>query len=744
MVEEKGKLTPRPFARLLTMIGDQLIKNEKIAIIELIKNSYDADADWVRVSFQNFEEDGGDLKSNADSYIEIEDDGEGMTFQIIQDSWMNPAAPNKYLQKEKGKNLTRKKRRVIQGEKGIGRYALYKLGTNIELTTRSSEAPDSEIVLRNDLANFDPEVIYKVDDKDEKPWYLDEIKFSYVIRNPERIIKNDIIIGDRKFLRKPQGTILTIRNLKSSWNIGKLQEIVSDISKLNVPLEPQSSSNFLCEFRLNGNALLPEHTLKSELELLFERAPIRVTEGEFDKNSRSFTFYLNGRKHELSLERMKGNKEFRNHFCHPGTNEIRRKPECGSFRFQFFVFDLTSKAPPKYELNQSQSDTVKNNRIYLYRDEIRVYPYGDPSDDWLGIDILRGTGRAGDYLSNDQVMGYVYITRSGNALLKDKTNREGLLEIGNVFADFRILIQSFLGFLHTEYKKYKSSLAEKKTIYSINESELEREFNDLITHLNNSKDPKGQHLAEILLRHYQAERDYFIERAETSEDLAAVGLTVEAASHDLMLMMTRAMKTLNHVLQLIQAEDYDSLKLNDHLTKLKGQLEFISDNIEGIQPLFRSSKRGIRNLDVRQAILDVRKYYDDLLRNNDIKFNTEQIGSPLKVSTTEAVLLQTFINLLDNSVYWLNTVDRKGKEIRVIINSKKEEVSFSDNGPGVDTDDIPYIFEPFFTRKGLKGRGLGLYIAKQLLERNDFNINYSEDRKVLSGANFVVSFKKKG
>lgn len=67
---------------------------------------------------------------------------------------------------------------------------------------------------------------------------------------------------------------------------------------------------------------------------------------------------------------------------------------------------------------------------------------------------------------------------------------------------------------------------------------------------------------------------------------------------------------------------------------------------------------------------------------------------------------------------------------------------FSDNGPGIDKDDVPYIFEPFYSGKGDEGRSLGLYIARQLLERSDYSIELAElkSEKIMSGANFVVNF----
>ncbi len=91
----------RPYARLLTMLGDQLIKNERIALVELIKNAYDADSPWVKVSFINF---GEDFKVTPKSKIIIEDAGDGMTFDTIKNHWLNP----RLLIKREGKNIKNK------------------------------------------------------------------------------------------------------------------------------------------------------------------------------------------------------------------------------------------------------------------------------------------------------------------------------------------------------------------------------------------------------------------------------------------------------------------------------------------------------------------------------------------------------------------------------------------------------------------------------------------------------------
>ena len=77
-----------------------------------------------------------------------------------------------------------------------------------------------------------------------------------------------------------------------------------------------------------------------------------------------------------------------------------------------------------------------------------------------------------------------------------------------------------------------------------------------------------------------------------------------------------------------------------------------------------------------------------------------------------------------------------------MLDGNENVLIFADNGPGVKADDAPFIFEAFYSGKGEEGRGLGLYIARQLLDRHDYTIELADlkRQKVLSGANFVVSF----
>jgi signal transduction histidine kinase len=733
-----GKLKPRPYARLLTMIGEQLIKNEQVALIEIIKNSYDADASWVQVRFINFEisDDEEDvLVVNKDSRIEIEDDGEGMNLKIIKEAWMNPAAPFKLLNKIKGTAHTVKTKRIIQGEKGIGRYATFKLGKKVEIITK--QEGKKEIKLTSDLTVYDDEILYEKGKTDIK--YLDELEFDYEIRpNLIHFLAGTLIVRGKKKQRENHGTIISITNLSNSWSKSKIENIFSDVLRIESPFADITKS-FLIDFTLNGKPVIPEKVLDKKLESIFDFAPVKVTDGIY--NGKIISFLVNNSTRNFELKDLLVDKDFNKRFGGKKDSiKIKRLPECGPFSFEFYIFDLSNESPPKFQLDRMTKDFVKDNRIFLYRDGIRVFPYGDPDDDWLGIDVKRGISRAGAHLSNDQTIGRITISGIDNPKLKDKTNREGLLEIGNSYEDFKTIIKAILGVIHTEYQKYKSSIRNKNKNLLVKSKEVLSNLNEAVRHLEDKSYSKAKKILSNSIKQYEIERKFLLDRAETSEDLASVGLAVEIASHDLMMMAHRATNTVDYIFKIIANDEFNLETLRTHLEVLRGQVSFVEDKIEGIQPIFKSSKRKRKDFRLKEIVEKIKEYFLGDIYKYKIKVSIQELNVPLVVKSNEAVLLQTFINLFDNAIYWLSRSEEKNKEIKILLDGNNFTTTFSDNGPGVQEDDIEFIFEAFFTTKGIDGRGLGLYITDQLLQRYDHSIEYMTKRKPLPGANFLINF----
>jgi len=158
----KEKLIFKPRSRLLLQLGDQLIRNESIALLELIKNSYDADASVAKIIIKN-------VDNLGEGEIIIEDNGYGMTPKIIKNVWMEPGSGYKD-QIIKQLKRTPKFGRLPLGEKGIGRFAVHKLGDIIELITKAEGHP--EVYLKIDWNIF------------KKAGYLDEFPVEIIERDP--------------------------------------------------------------------------------------------------------------------------------------------------------------------------------------------------------------------------------------------------------------------------------------------------------------------------------------------------------------------------------------------------------------------------------------------------------------------------------------------------------------------------------------------------------------------------------
>jgi signal transduction histidine kinase len=742
-------LSFKPYARLLTMLGDQLIKNERIALVEIIKNAYDADAGWVKVTFSGFR---NDYEFGPDSKIIIEDDGIGMTRSLLTEHWVSPATPVKKIGKQN--QDTTAKGRKIQGEKGIGRFAILKLGKTVSIVTRP-EGMQSEYTLDLDLSAYDDDFL-KENNKD-KVLYLNDIPITLSTASKARIIREgDLELGKRRVQRKPHGTRIEISNLRGAWTENKVADVYEDLIRLQSIFDESDAAEVKRSAKQKApdfdvliyrdEEFLPFSTdyLNKLHRLIRNDAVLRITDASYDEPKRTFSFLLNGRRTELPLSdpEISGMKIFRDFFGQKGEVLSRRGTKCGSFTFGFYVFDFDRNPNSKHFLDSEDRKILKAHRVYLYRDKIRVYPYGDPEDDWLQVDAYRGKIAAGWFLSNDQVVGFVNITQKNNPKLQDKTNREGLIDVGNATSDFLHLLQIFLAWVRKKpYGQYLAKQKRSKDVEIVKREQVKAALDEVASKLGNNKAAQAA-LAQAS-KLYSTERSYLIQRAETTESLAGVGLSVETASHDIMAVMRRALVTMDSFIAETQKPGALSKDLvSRELISLRGMLSFVETQLKDIQQLFKSTKQRRKDIRVREILEKVQRLFATSLSRESVGFSIVEKGSPLIAKTTDAVLLQLFLNLFDNSLYWLQSKASGKRQIEVLLDGEESTLIFADNGPGVKPDDAPFIFEAFYSGKGEEGRGLGLYIARQLLDRHDYTIELADIKrnKILNGANFVVSF----
>lgn len=735
----------RPYARLLTMLGEQLIKNEQIALAELIKNAYDADADWVKISFVGFGEKFGKL---PESKIIIEDNGCGMTLDVIEKNWMNPATPNKRARTGEEKRSDVKKR-VIQGEKGIGRFAILKLGQKITITTCPGNSSE-EFVINYDLSAYDDDFMSV--NGVEKELYIDDISIGVTSQLPVQITEREVIVNNHTFVGgNEKGTRIEISNLKGEWSRRKIEEVNKESQKLQSIFDKifhkQTNDAFEIGFEIDNTRInISDKTIEQLSNLLNDNAVLKITDGKYKEKEKIFELKINSTPVKIGLKDalISGLSIFKEHFISSdlfGNPEIR-KSDCGDFGFNFFVFDFTAKKESRYYLDKEDTKAIKDHRIYLYRDKIRVAPYGDPDNDWIGTDKKRAVGRSGGYLSNDQVVGFVDITKRCNPKLKDKTNREGLIEEGNATKDFIVLLQTILLYVRQHpYAQYKQRIDQEEE-QKINKLRIvDSKFTAL------EKSIQGNTIAMAayndVVRSYKVEQDFYKKQLETTTDLAGVGLSVETASHDIMMMLNKGVEAIDSLIKEINGNVISDKGISEELLKIRGIFSFVDSQMKDIQLLFKSSKQRRRAIRVSDILEKVATIYKRTLQRENITFKVDKKGSPIIAKCTDAVLLQLLINLFDNAVYWLSVINIQDKKITITMDGESQQLIFSDNGPGIRDDDKPYIFEAFYSGKE-EGRGLGLYIARQLLNRMGYSIDLAEmkSEKILSGANFVVNFIK--
>lgn len=736
----------KPYARLITMLGDQLIKNELIALVELIKNSYDADASWVKVSFIDFND---DFSIKPNSKIIIEDDGCGMDESILKNHWLNPATPEKLKRKEG--NAKTPRGRIMQGEKGIGRFAIFKLGKTVKITTRRQlqdkenqfidQGGDIEYNLIYDFSKYDDNFL--TENGVEKELYLENLAVEFSSREPRIITEKQIILGTTKRQRKPYGTIIEISNLKADWTESKVNRIQKEMGKLQPIFSKDHLEDFGVWIYKNNDQTEIEDAYREKLiKCLDDKSVFQVTDGKYETEGNEITFKLNGIQKRLNFDDpdISGLSQFKKYFKGQSL-----QTECGNFSFEFYIFDFNvdSENPSKHYLDRNEKTMIREHRIYLYRDGIRVMPYGDPEDDWLKVDISRGTISASEFLSNDQVVGCIYISQENNPKLKDKTNREGLIEDGRALEDFITIIQLILRYLRKKpFAQYLINKRRKQEINRLKSGQPSKLIEDAKKQfLHNSETLDFLNKFE---KSYTKEKRVLQDRIIKTENLAAVGLSIETASHDVMLFINKTLEQQDSLIKdFMSGQDIDKEELLSRLTLIRGNLSIVETQMKDIQLLFPSTKSKTKDIRVKEIIDKVYSLYKRPFDENKINVSFIETEHPLIVKTTDAVLLQVFINLFDNAFYWLKTVSDE-REIKILLNGNEKQLIFADNGPGIKPDDEAYIFEAFYSGKGEEGRGLGLYIAQQLLDRYDYSLSLAEfsKDKLLSGANFVLEFVK--
>jgi len=378
--------------------------------------------------------------------------------------------------------------------------------------------------------------------------------------------------------------------------------------------------------------------------------------------------------------------------------------------------------------------------VRIYRDNFRIWPYGEEGNDWLELDPRR-VNNPPKCLSNNQIIGIVETDQRENPALRDKTDREGLIE--NVqFKDFKSLVLSAVNefeILRRQDKNEIDKLRERRVGKRIDETIDELDKMRRKVNTNGHGDLYSQNIESI-------ERAYNRYRTDVVEKLyvaAGIGIAALMPAHEIQIQL----KDLR--------PSFEGMKKDMIRFGFGGRMMDRFANIEKIMDSLWEISHGALELTKRERkLFPLGSVVDSSLKIK--QYEMERNGIEVEVVEKEKIrlggypnlVITALVNLLDNSIWWLqkNLDDRR---IRITIKRDAEKdptIIVSDNGPGIDPVDLPYLGEAFYTRKP-RGTGLGLFISSKAMEANNGKIDFGfhpTDPDYLEGANVLLIFERRG
>lgn len=683
-------------AKLEKLIGRELITNNIIAVFELIKNSYDAFARSATIRFQNFNVNQDEFRvyrkkdvivSNRNSKIIISDDGKGMSFWEVKNNWMEIGTTSKEgVIEQEAKDA--EDRRVINGEKGIGRFGTDKLGAKLRLISIGAGGYERTTV----------EIDWnKFDDHTKK---IQDFVFDCTVEQLDNAEKT--------------GVILEISSLRDVWTNDDIHKLLKHLKKLISPFAQEQD--------------------KFSIILEFEDFSEKVVNDSFD-------FATTGIEASISKD---GEVDYClfSDLAHENKKIAMEPPSFGPVQLKILYMDRAAK----YAFTRrTGTPTREYGNIKLFRDDFRVLPYGEKENDWLGIDNKHAQGAFRTFATRD-IVGYVQISKEQNPLLRDATSRQGLNEDIIEFEDFKKFIWNIITLLQDfVFKKIKQDSEKQGKIIEnrvkeikTNITELEKEIPNWYTGISINETDKN------LLVKRTNEKLKSIQQNVSVVEQANKQLTnrvkvmekivgSESRLYDMLHAIKNRLAALDSVIEDL---DYVSTQCN-----IEYDAQFAKKIVEDIGNMVMTAMRRsspkrkkrdtvILSEVVNEFITESRRIYTDIefqFIQNDytrVFINVEE----LKISLE---------NLLDNSMKAMSNSDEKIIHISIVKDDKSLKLYFGDSGSGISEADAPFIFNVSFSKTN--GTGIGLCSVLDFMREEGGDISLVKDEKS-SGAIFELVF----
>ncbi|MBB1644946.1 hypothetical protein A9970_13385 [Sphingobacterium sp. UME9] len=717
-------------AKTLIHLGRESIKDHTTALVELVKNSYDADSNNVDIEIFN----------DSNGLIRVSDNGFGMTKEQLLNNWLRIGFSNKRQSKVSG--LGRRK----TGEKGIGRISADRLGSKLELISKT--VSDGIVGLRINWDDFD------IEGKD-----LSEIDVEVIY--PSRI---DLPKKDNKI--SEAGTEIKITNLRQNWTQDNIENLFNELATLTSPF------NAVDDFGINLYSDLKSDFTREVKSKYFEAAEIDLNVIYDGTDQVFYSIKDKISKNEL-IETINITQFY-----------SKKELSCGPLevRLLFFLREGASVIGTDFKLKDLRNFLDNNYGVKIYRDNVAVKPYGFPKAqlgfDWLKIGEEKaknpaGIGRGNNYtVSPNQLVGAIFISRDNNSLLKDSAAREGLVE-NEQFDDMKEFVLAAKRLLETHrakiYSSDDNSDKEKPQKNPVKEAEkIKNKLNTIKKDLallkenieNNNDTAKSESLLQPIVKTINEVEIVSGDVEKTITDLlnwqrvlnglATIGISSAVFGHETEGSITQFQGSTLTSIKFLKLSKPSIDRALIELEKARKASKKVA--AWGAYALTRvqKEKRKARNISILDTIVKVADELRPAFTASSINLvvKGEQIYSKTYQMDIETIL----VNLLTNAytATTLTSVDRK-----IIVSVQREDnpvpgyyFSVADTGPGIAKEFEQRIFEPLYSTKSKSpnksnsvGTGLGLTIIRSIVEELNGKLTFKTD-KDLKGANFKIWLPK--
>lgn len=695
----------RPAGRHILTIGRDLIQDSYAAVVELVKNAYDADSPDIHIEFRAE----SDLGTTS---IVIEDHGHGMSRDTVINKWMVPSTKDK---KERRKSPSG---RVMQGRKGVGRYAASILGDDFLLETVDSHGNKTTAFIEwNSFENAE---------------FLEDVEILIETFPSTEVCGTKLTMGGGVDILK-------------EWDQAQFNKLRFELKKLIPPVSSignigLNNDNFNIWLIVEGFPYVDDIREVIEPYPIFDLYDYRI-HGFVDSYGKGILKY----SQQNARNTIEDEIQFDND----------EESGCGELFFDIRVYDREKNAIESlierglkdergHYVGKLQARQLLNeyNGIGVYRNGFRIRPLGDADFDWLKLNEQR-VQNPSLRIGNNQVIGYVLIQSDELSGLVEKSARDGLKD-NKSFSRLKDIAKSVISKLEERRFEYRQKTGLSRTIVKV-----ERELDGLFSFDSLKKDINSRLVKEGVNQKTMREVFDIIDRDIEAKNKVADDIRQTVAIYQgqatlgkiIIVILHEGRRPLNYFSNQIPNMIFwgNNFRETGNVSSLENIIpisEGIAENADvfvklfsRLDPLAAGKRTSKKNIEIKKTILDSFSVFTEEMRAQNVKVNI--IGDDeFQYICWQQDIYAIFTNLIDNSLYWMGVKKIIDRQIIVEIVTDEEtllHIDYHDSGPGIEPKFIlnELIFEPEFSTK-TSGTGLGLAIAGEAAMRNGLELKAFE------------------